>query len=99
MPNASWSILDDLSIRIYVYNTLQRDKESCIAVFATGRVVQRRMLGRRRGICRMGNCGWNFGLLGLKDGDSRVESDAANILCVWWLVADIFRKRLKHQIQ
>ena len=99
MPNASWPILADLSIRIYVYSTLQRDQASCIIISATGSIVQGRVLGRRRGICRMGNCGWNFTILGLKDADLRVESDAANRLCVRWLVAEIFTKRPKHQIQ
>ena len=47
----------------------------------------------------MGNCGWNFTILGLKDADLRVESDATNRLCVQWLVAEIFTKRPKHQIQ
>ena len=47
----------------------------------------------------MGNCEWNFTFLGLKDADLRVESDAANCLCVRWLVAEIFTKRPKHQIQ
>ena len=51
---------------------------------------------RRRGKCRMGNCGWNFTILGLKDADLRVKSDAANRLCVRWLVAEIFTKRPKH---
>ena len=27
------------------------------------------VLGRRRGICRMVNCRWNFTFLGLKDAD------------------------------
>ena len=54
---------------------------------------------RRRGKCRMGNCEWNFMVLGLKDADLRVESDAANRLCVRWLVAEIFTKWPKHQIQ
>ena len=53
---------------------------------------------RRRGKCRIGNCGWNFTILGLKDADLRVEFDAANCLCMWWLVAEIFTKWPKHQI-
>ena len=70
-----------------------------MAISATGSNVQCRVLGRRRGKCRMGDCGWNFTILGLKDADLRVESDAANRLCVRWLVAEIFTKRPKHQIQ
>ena len=70
-----------------------------MAISATGSIVQGRVLGRRRGICRMGNCGWNFMILGLKDADLRVESDAVNRLHVRWLAAEIFRKRPKYQIQ
>ena len=70
-----------------------------MAISATGSNVQCRVRGRRKGKCRMGNCGWNFTILGLKDADLRVESDAANRLCVRWLVAEIFTKRPKHQIQ
>ena len=57
------------------------------------------VLGRRsRGKCRMGNCGWKFTFLGLKDADLRGESNAANCLCMQCLFAEIFTKRPKHQI-
>ena len=70
-----------------------------MAIYATGSNVQCRVLRRRRGICRMRNCGWNFMFLGLKDADFRGESDVTSSLCLQWLVAEIFRKRMKHQIQ
>ena len=98
VPNASWCILANMSIRIYVCSTLQRDGTNCMAISATGSNVQCMVPGRRRGKCRMGNCGWKFTFLGLKDADLRGESDAANCLCMQCLFAEIFTKRPKHQI-
>ena len=71
----------------------------CMSVREVFTEIWHNVLGRRRrGICRMGNCGWNFGFLGLKDADLQVESDVANSLCVQWLVADIFMKQSKFQV-